>query len=202
MNVKIGQCEVSLSFPFFAAVAAALVLDRTGYIGLGLFAALLHESGHLLAMALVHSLPQKIRFSAFRIDIVDQNRTRQSYQKDILILLGGPLMNFAAALGLLPFANGEHPFLLYLLCANLILGVFNLLPIEALDGGQLLVALLLPKIGPQKCAVLINVLSVAVIVPLGVLGFLVLLQSKYNFSLLFLSCYLMALMVLRRTHTV
>ena len=202
MNLKIGQCEIILHYPFFAGLTAALLLDRTGYIGLGLLAAVIHETGHLLMMAYFHSLPQKICFSAFQVNIVDGGRTRHSYQKDCLILLAGPGLNLVTALLLVPFITAESSFLLYFFYANLLLCGFNLLPIEALDGGQILTMLLLTRLNARTCSIIVDILSCIVILPLGIAGFLVLLRSKYNFSLLFISCYLMGLLLLRRCQMV
>ena len=35
-----------------------------------------------------------------------------------------------------------------------------------------------------------NIISVVFLIPIAIVGFLVLLSSKYNFSLILLSCYL------------
>jgi Zn-dependent protease len=70
-----------------------------------------------------------------------------------LVAAAGPLMNFVLAwLGALAFhgvdrlpagmTDGAADFLMYFILANLVLGLFNLLPIPPLDGGRIAVGVL------------------------------------------------------------
>ena len=60
-----------------------------------------------------------------------------------------------------------------------------------LDGGIILSLILNDKIGNfEKSKKISNIISVVFLIPIAIVGFLVLLSSKYNFSLILLSCYL------------
>ena len=75
-------------------------------------------------------------------------------QRELLITLAGPAVNFAIVLALWPFvtmpaswADGELPLTFSglgweLLLVNLVMGCFNLLPVFPMDGGRILRALL------------------------------------------------------------
>jgi Zn-dependent protease len=86
---------------------------------------------------------------------VDPSHFRAPRQMMALVAVAGPLMNFTLAfLAALALRDGELPggvrdalsgFIVY----NLLLGLFNLVPIPPLDGGRIAVGLL-----PLKLAVL------------------------------------------------
>ena len=75
---------------------------------------------------------------------------------------------------------------------------FNMLPVEALDGGQAFYALLCNKFSPKTSEIVVAVVSFFALLPVAIVGFIMLLQSKYNFTLFFISIYLMVLLVLKR----
>ena len=74
--------------------------------------------------------------------------------------------------------------------ANLSVGLFNCLPVMSLDGGQLLYLLLCRRFSQEFSEKAVDVCTFVCIFPLAALGFLVLLRSENNFSLLFVSIYL------------
>ena len=78
------------------------------------------------------------------------------------------------------------------------LAAFHLLPIAPLDGGQALFALLSRRLPTERAGTVVWAFSLLILLPLAVLGFWVLLQSRYNFSLLAVSVYLMFLLVFKR----
>ena len=91
---------------------------------------LLHETGHLVILALFQSFPKRIRFSFGGIRIGKREKTLTD-GKEALVLLGGSFSNFLFAAA----AYGVGARSLSLLSA--LLGLFNLLPVRALDGGGL-----------------------------------------------------------------
>ena len=87
-----------------------------------------------------------------------------------------------------------------LINSNFTLAVFNLLPVGTLDGGQAVLMLLCQRLETDKAIKAADILSAIIIVPLGILGFLVLLRSRYNFSLLLTAVYLMGVLLLKEPH--
>ena len=136
--------------------------------------------------------PEKIKISLFEISISDGKRQERNFIQNFLIIFFGPFSNFICFIlfYLLYLCNSE--FLLPIAMANLCTGLFNMLPVMSLDGGQLMYVILCRKFSEKSVERIINITAVIILFPLTVLGFMVLLNSKYNFSLLFVCAYLIA----------
>jgi stage IV sporulation protein FB len=195
VTFTLGRCRVTVGFPFLAVIALLLTLDRSGMAAAGLLCAALHEAAHLAAMAALRCLPREVRFTPFGIDILKPGRAEGSYRRDVWVSLSGPLANLAASALAFAFFGMRFPrFVL----GNFLLFAFNALPIAPLDGGQALFALLCLKMEPEDAERISSVLSFVLLAPLALVGFLILLRSRWNFSLLLVCCYLLALLLLKK----
>ena len=184
-SISIRRCQ--FHFSFFALLAFCCVV--TGIEG-GAFlfmSVCLHESAHLAAMAIFHALPVKVVFSGFGCRMILSEKHRLSYRQNAVISLALASVFFVL--------NPENQIAIQ---SNLALGILHLLPIEPLDGGLAVHAFLRGKIAAGKADKICLVLSITLLLPLSILGFLILLQTRYNFSLLALSIYLMLYLVLGR----
>lgn len=125
-----GKLEVAWGFPALAAVA---LLAGTGKsLPVAVLSALGHEAGHLLALRLAGVRVERMRLTAFGAEILADTRF-MSYPREILCTLAGPAVNLLLAVILARLMGA------YLAAGvNLTLGVFNLLPVPALDGGRIL----------------------------------------------------------------
>ena len=102
-----------------------------------LLAALCHEGGHYGALRLCGGRLDGVWVSAFGAQMRIRDRQRLSYGREALCVLAGPLVN-GALWWLLSLAGACWDTLCLFAGAQLILGVFNLLPLTAMDGGRLL----------------------------------------------------------------
>ena len=127
------KLTIEMSFYFFAVIALVISSDKSNlslYFFISMF---IHEIGHLITILYYKMKIKKISFKIYGIKIeIDQNKYLNNYQ-EILILLSGSLSNFATALVIYIFNINLKP----LLIANLIIGTFNLLPVDSLDGGKI-----------------------------------------------------------------
>lgn len=199
ISFRVFGCIIELRFLFVALVTLAVLLDTSSYMRSTLLAAAVHECGHLLVLAGYHALPRKISFGILNVDIIDAKKESSGYKRDIAVLLAGAGMNLLAG-GLLLGASClfKSQSMLFYAYANLLTGFFNLLPIEPLDGGQIVYAVLCQKLPEEKANGWVEVISFVALTPVAAAGFLLLLRSPYNFSLLLTSCYLMAALLLKR----
>ena len=199
MNFQIKQCEIKIEYLFFAVIAFLLLTDTTGVALLGIAATVLHEAGHLVMMLLLGGSVKTVRFHAFGVDIEETGRGRRSYLSDALVALAGPFANmiFCVASAVL-YSFWPNHLVWEFIFVNSTIAWFNILPVEALDGGQALYALLCNKFSQKTSETIVAVVSFFALLPVAIIGFMMLLQSKHNFTLFFISIYLMVLLVLKR----
>lgn len=150
--------KISFTVGFFG------MLFLAGYCESRLFPALLaclvHETGHLFFMLLFERPPRAITFYAGGIAL-KKNPLINSAAKDFIILFAGALFNFISAAAVYLFSP-DFDFALDFIRADIVLGIFNLLPIGYFDGDKILSLLFenSPIYKPIKIIFLIAVLAV------------------------------------------
>lgn len=188
MSFRLGELCVNIGYEAVAALTAVLLLDRENRIVLCIAAATLHELGHLLMMRLCGVGVRGISLRLFDVRIdADAPRTLRS---DLCVTLGGAGVNLLLAAVFMPMGG-------FFGHANLALGCFNLLPVFSLDGGRALYLLLMRRYEPRVCRRVIKVTSFLILLPLMTAGFYTLIRSGYNYSLLTVSLYLTAVLLLQ-----
>lgn len=166
-QVRWGKVEVTGGF--LLLMAWINYCDTQKLLPVALCAAALHEFGHWMAVRTVKGRIVLLRLSAVGAQL--QLEGSLSYVQEILCALAGPLLNLAAAFFA---ASAGHEVFTGI---NLALGVFNLLPISALDGGRILdcaAAMLFgPEFGSSICKTVDFIFSAAV----GIAGALLFLSG-------------------------
>ena len=121
---------VVLLLASFVLLSSPLVLSAV------LLAALVHELGHYALLRCLGGEIECIRISPFGADMRIRNRERLSYAGEMLAVAAGPTVNILSAF--LVAAAGKWADVAYVFAgAQLVLGLFNLLPVLPLDGGTL-----------------------------------------------------------------
>ena len=114
-----------------------------------LSAILVHECAHAFATSICGGYVEKIRFEITGLNMITRFERAVSYGAEIL-RGGGPLANLALGIVLAFSARGSQ--LLYTVSgANIILGVFNLIPAGRFDGGSILKSVC-EKLFPPRAA--------------------------------------------------
>lgn len=183
--------QISVSVYFAAFVAAMLIIDTTGVSAIAFLSAILHEIGHLIVIISFGMPPKSINFKATGMQIINRPDIDLSYSRDIIVCLAGPAINLFVFL--IFFSIHELTAII-----NLFLALFNLLPVMHLDGGRAIYCFLCKVIDQHTAEIIINILSIAVIIPLTFLGIYVFLKTGYNFSLLMASIYLIIMFIKKR----
>lgn len=184
--------RLSLLFP--AAAITLMAWDDSGFILLCLLSSLIHEAGHALAMLIVRDRPRRVTMSIFGVCIERERTCHIGYGASAFVSFAGPLVNVIAFTILWLFDKPTTAVI------HAGLALFNLLPIQSLDGGEAVYALLCRRLTEEKASCVLRVISYAVIFPIAVAGFWLLLSENRNFSLLFMSGYLLLLLFFKEKH--
>ncbi|MBQ4313492.1 MAG: site-2 protease family protein [Clostridia bacterium] len=191
MSVTLGSCRIRISYYFFAMLAALCIADGGGIIICGIVAASIHELGHLAAMLIFsHAAPEVVDITPFGLRI--SLRGGVFLRRWMLVAIAGAVANMlcCALFGCL-CTLWYSPFLIRLAAANLCLAIVNLFPVEPLDGGQLIRAMLDRVLSCEQAERASFIISVLFLLPLATAGLYVLIRSQGNFSLLLLSLWLL-----------
>lgn len=141
MRVRLFGTEIYISFLFCALITIMLATDRTGLALPTLFSVFVHEIGHLFAMWVLDCEPKSIRLIPASIQVTKSITNK--YTGDIWIALSGPMINFVLFGSLyFNYLTFKNPNTQIWALINLIIALFNLLPVNGLDGGTILFSLI------------------------------------------------------------
>ena len=156
--------EFHVSPLFLVTLGLSALLGAAAALPAVLGAALCHELGHLAALGAFRVPVESVTVGAMGAVIRASGQDRLSYGRDLLATLAGVAVNAALALlsarwlGAYLFAG-----------ANAVLGVYNLLPIQGLDGGRALYLAAAWIAGPfaaQRLCRLVNIIALALLLSL------------------------------------
>lgn len=199
IHSKIFGIDLKFTYPILAATTIGILLDTSHYIEICMLSALLHELGHLCAMLICKSKPNCIEIGLFAINISDTNRGKRRFIEEIFIIYAGIIVNILTfVIFYCIYKSTDLEILLKISMSSLVIGIFNLLPVATLDGGQGLCLILLQKISYHRAEIVINILTVLMLIPFTVCGIILLFYSKNNFSLLAISLYLIISLIVRK----
>lgn len=186
------------------------------YILLMIFA-LIHELGHLFAGLILGFKAQEISITPVGMKI-EFTAKCEEYNKKIfkghtlairraIIALAGPVTNFLIIaltiiitnvfpelrqVQLFNIGNINYQTIIY---SNLLIGIFNLIPIYPLDGGRVIKEILHITVGLKKSYTYTHMLSKITIIMLTALASVLILYI-HNISIIIILAYLWVLMIL------
>ncbi|MNZ49974.1 Stage IV sporulation protein FB [compost metagenome] len=189
---------IVISFhPFFVIIMLTSLF--TGHLLelLALFVIVfIHELGHVAAARFLGVKVLSVQMLPFGGVAIMEDTGHLTAGREILISLAGPLQNMVLiGLSLLFHAVGlwDGPFLSYFINSNLLIALFNLLPILPLDGGKIsqsLCTLLLPYhatlIWSHRISLLFSIMLIAYSIIPQLLG-----QGAVQLNLLLVGSFLL-----------
>lgn len=197
MKLRILKTEITISYLIICVASICIIAGIFDSFLYCLFAIIIHESGHIILMCIFGYAPEKIKISLFEISISDRKRQERSFIQNFLIIFFGPFSNFICFILFYLLYLIGNDFFLYPAAANLSVGLFNVLPVMSLDGGHLLYLVLCRFFSESISQRVVNVITFIIIFPLAFFGFVLLFNSKYNFSLLIVCIYLVLSLLCR-----
>jgi len=177
-----------------AMLTFILIMDNSYSAVLGILSAMLHELGHIIAIVLKDGKVKELKFGLVNVDMLNEASFAELKAKDeFFILMSGSMLNFIFAfVFILVYFLFQVSVFKVIAIQNLFIGAVNLFPISSLDGGRILSIFLSRRLDLELSEKILNIASFIFLVPLGALGFIILIRSRYNFSLLILGLYLLS----------
>ena len=195
MKFNISTITCFISYPAVALFSLALLCDTKHTFILCMISSVLHESGHIFTMKRFKAKVSSVCINVGDIRIV-ADCSKLGLYEDIAVSLSGVAVNFLlSALSLIFYQVFKSDIFMNILGVNLCIGLFNLLPIRYLDGGQVFENLLSVFLTQKNTDRILNIVSVIFLIPILVVGFIFVLRAEYNFSLLLAVCYLICTIV-------
>lgn len=152
--------------------------------------------GHIFAGLLLKLKPKKLSIMPFGLAV-----TFESYEykklvenKKIVIAFAGPLTNILISIVLL-FIQMDQNLKQIMIYSNILVAVFNLIPIYPLDGGRILKGVIRKKCEDNiKADTIVNKISNILVIILTAVSSILILYLK-NISVLFVIIYLWILVI-------
>ncbi len=185
MRFKFCGINFKISFLFTVYLALITVMDKTGEILYFFTSAAIHESAHLLTMCFLKSKPKAILLIPGGINIVGKH-TASSFD-DLLILLSGPVSNLICYFAFTGIFSS----------ASLLLFVYNILPINGLDGGSILKILLTFIFNDSASKIILSILTIVFYSVLLII-FIHFFGVNEYYSIMIYSVYMISLLVLKK----
>ncbi|MCC8023530.1 MAG: site-2 protease family protein [Clostridiales bacterium] len=186
MRFEIRGAQVRLDFLFFALAALMLLYNAEATL-IMICLSILHECGHVIALLMMGGRVKSLRLGAFGMSLVRNEDYPLNLNQEFWFVMAGPLVNLAIAGGAL-LIPGETA--LQISSMSLLLGLFNLLPVSAMDGGKALFYVMLQFMREETARRVLYWVSALLLLCLGGTSCYLLAIGRNNYSLLIVVMYL------------
>lgn len=166
--------------------------------------AFIHELGHLICGLILGFKPNSIKINPFGFQITfDTHIEDYNYRikkgnelcvKKIIIALAGPVINVLTAILCLMIPNDSIIQKEIIIYANLLLAIFNIIPIYPLDGGRIIKEIINIIKGRKEAYELTSKISKVTIIILTIIVSITILYV-HNIALLIILMYLWYLVI-------
>jgi len=198
--------RIRISLKIFLFIFIFLLTNQIKIYGVLMLFALIHELGHMFIGMLLGFKPTKLEIMpyglsvGFEVKCDDYNKKIKNGNmlsiKKLIIALAGPVTNLVVTIIFLlfniSFFGIERELIIY---SNILIGIFNLIPIYPLDGGRIIKNILHIIVGLKGSYNYTNQISKITICILTMLSSIAILYMK-NIAILIILAYLWYLVII------
>lgn len=181
MKIEINLKIILIAILFF-------LINKIDIYAIFLLFIIIHEIIHAVAGMILGFKPKKIRLNPLGVLVEFYNSNTGNSLKKILIYISGPISNIIFSL-IFYFMNIELNLKTKLIYTNLVIGVFNLIPILPLDGGRIFREILVKFIGNRNANIFM-IKSTKIILSIFTLMYSIVIFKMKNIAIFFLIIYL------------
>lgn len=213
--------KVKIDLKIFIFILIFILTRQIKIYGILMIFAFIHELGHMLVGILLGFKPEKLEIMpygisvGFKVKCEDYNKKIRKGNilsiKKLIIAMAGPITNLIITIIFLlfniTFFGIERELVVY---SNILIGIFNLIPIYPLDGGRIIKNILHIMVGLKKsyeytneiakisislltgiCSIaILYIKNIAILIILAYLWYLVIVENKrYNRKIKILNSY-------------
>lgn len=189
LRFKLFGVSIRIDFLFVALVCLFLILDKTGISTIALAVCFIHEMGHIIMFFLVGYKPKELAFKVTGISLI-KPISALNYKKEVLVQLAGSGTNLIIFSLLCHTTNSISNVSIFAV-TNLVIGVFNLLPLKNFDGGKLLEITLLRLFSISFAEGICTVIDLAFIFIMLTSSVYAFFTSQQSLTLIVITLYLM-----------
>lgn len=198
--------RIRINLKIFIFILIFLLTNQIKIYGILMLFALIHELGHMLVGILLSFKPVKLEIMpyglsvGFEVKCEDYNKKIKKGNmlsiKKLIIALAGPITNLIITIIFLlfniTFFGIERELVVY---SNILIGMFNLIPIYPLDGGRIIKNILHIIFGLKKSYEYTNQISKVTICLITAICSIAILYIR-NIAILIILAYLWYLVII------
>ena len=193
ISAAVTSVKLSIGLSFVIVFLVMIFLGFAQAFGLLMCSLLVHESAHLVMAKIFRVQVETVKLSALGAAARVRNIESIRLWKRYFVYLSGPVANALIALLALALSmvySRHHNVLYELAMLNIVLCVFNLLPVFPLDGGRIFQNFLCNRMGLIRSNRVILRVGRVLGALLIFLGLVQVVLFPYNFTLLLAGVYL------------
>ena len=197
--------QIKINLKIFLFLIIFILTKQIKIYSLLMIFALIHELGHITMGLILGFQPQSISIipSGFTVKFKTKNSNKNLKKlslKKILIAFAGPLTNLVLIIIIYVYYKVNNKINIFnidlnlMIYSNILICIFNLIPIYPLDGGRILKELIYINKGEYKATIISNKISNILIIILTILASFAVLVYK-NIAILIILGYLWGLTI-------